>query len=304
MKIYDSLVIGGGPAGLSAAIYLARYNRSCLVVDMGGGRSANHEINENYLGFPKGIHIEELRKRGQRQAERFGALFVQDKATKIKKQKDYFEIEGGQNRYLSKTVIIATGVTDLWPDIKDLEDYLGKSLFWCITCDGHKTIGKKIVIIGDDNGAAGTAMQFLNFTRKVDVVTNKKEGEEKIDKEWFMRLKNNQITIYRSRMATVNGKNGYFQNLILETGEKIDFKIMINQQGSVPNSELAKEIGVEVDKNGYIKTDHEKKTNIPFLYAAGDVTSLHSHQVVIAAAEGAVAGETANYELYKPEQRF
>lgn len=304
MKMYDCIVVGGGPAGLSAAIYLARFNRSCFVMDTGWGRSSTHEINENYLGFPKGIHSTQLRELGRQQAEKFGAEFCQEKIIKIVKNSDGFLLTGGSGKYHSKTIILATGVTDLWPAFENFQDYLGKSLFWCITCDGHKTIGKRVVIVGDTDDAACTAMQFLNFTKDITFVTNQIHSKHRIRTPWRERMKKAGINIFEGKIMKVHGREGMFHSLELSDKTKITLDFMINQQGSAPNSELAEELGVEVNEHGYIKTNHEMRTSVPLVYAAGDVTRLHSHQIVIAAAEGATAGETANYDLYRPEQQW
>lgn len=304
MKTYDCVVVGAGPAGLSASIYLTRYMRSCLVIDVGWGRSSTHEINENYLGFPKGISIEELRELGREQAEKFGAEFVEDKITRIIREKNMFRLQGGIDKFVGKTVIIATGVTDLWPTFENFQDYLGRSLFWCITCDGHKTIGKKVVIVGDNDSAALTALQFLNFTDEVFFVTNQEHSHHRLRKKWKDRLEKNNIKIIEGKITKAYGREGQLHFIEVNHHTKMDLDFMFNQQGATPNSELATELGVDLNEKGYIKTDHEMRTNIPFVYAAGDITRLHSHQVVIAASEGATAGETANYDLYRPEQKW
>ncbi len=304
MKLYDCVVIGAGPGGLSAAVYVARYSRSCLVVDMGWGRSTTHEMNENYLGFPKGVHIEKLRELGKQQAEHFGAQFKQDKIIKIVKNEKSFHLEGGQQRYEGKTVILATGVTDLWPEFENFQDYLGKSLFWCITCDGHKTIGKRVVLFGDDDDCACTAMQFLNFTSKISLVTNQHHRQHKLHHVWKERLAKAGIPMYEGCLKKVHGRGGYVNALELDTGQKIETDFIFSEQGATPNSELAKELGIATNEHGYIKVDHNQRTNIPGVFACGDLTRRHSHQVVIAAAEGATAGEAANYDLYRPEQKW
>src|SRR3989344_2035987 len=304
MKIFDSVIVGGGPAGLTAAIYLARYNRSCNIVDIGHGRSTSHEINENYMGFPKGIHSTKLRELGLEQAQRYGAQYCQDKTTSIKKKQDIFYLEGGTGRYKGRTVILATGVTDLWPIFENYQDYIGRSLFWCITCDGHKTIGKKVMIVGDTDDAACTALQFLNFTNDIVFVTNQEKRRHRLRNSWKEKLKKFNITLIEGKIKKVHGREGKFHFVEINHGTRVDLDYMFNQQGATPNSELAKELGVAVNENGYIRTDHEQKTNIPGVYAAGDVTRLHSHQIVLASAEGATAGESANYDLYLPHQKW
>ena len=131
-KVYDCLIIGGGPAGLSAAIYMARYNRSVIVIDAGNGRWNSHEINENFFGFPLGIKARKLRELGLKQAKKFGALVVDDKALRAVCSNNILKIEGEKGTLLGKTLIIATGVSDVFPKSVNREEYLGKSLFWCI----------------------------------------------------------------------------------------------------------------------------------------------------------------------------
>lgn len=304
MKVFDCIIVGGGPAGLSAAIYLGRYKRSHMLIDMGWGRSTSHELNENYLGFPEGIRIQELRHLGKIQAEKFGTIHCQDKITSIEKKKNLFELCGGDSKYHCRSLILATGVTDLWPDFENVHDYIGKTLFWCITCDGIKTVSKKLLIVGDTDDASCTAAQLQSFTKDITFVTNRKKGKHRISPKWLKRLKKAGIKVVEGIINEAHGKDGRFHFIKLESGERINLEIMFSELGATPNSELAKEIGVHVDEHGYIKANYEMKTNVPMVFAIGDVTRRHSHQVVIAAAEGAQAGESANYELYGPEQRF
>src|SRR5260221_14417402 len=123
MKIYDTIIIGGGPAGLSAAIYLGRFLRSVLVIDDGDGRSTYPQINENYLGFPDGIAAIELRKLGKRQAEKFGTEFVSDEVEHIEGEFGKFIVKA-KEEYQAKTVIIATGVTDKFPLFENSREYI------------------------------------------------------------------------------------------------------------------------------------------------------------------------------------
>lgn len=306
MKIYDSIIIGGGPAGLTSAIYLQRYNRSTLIIDKEEGRWDTYELNENYLGFPEGIHAKQLRELGRKQAIKFGAKYKIDEVSSIERceSDEYFEVCSKNDKYFGKTIIIATGVRDLFPSFNDLQSYLGKSLFWCITCDGHKTIDKKVLLIGDTDDAACTCLQFLNYTNKLEFLTNCTEEECLISEKWLKRLADKNIKVHYSGIKHVKGENGYFRSIELENGTTIETDFIFNEQGAIPNSTLAKELGVKVDDNGYIFTDHEQRTNIPFVYAAGDVTKLFAHQIVTAAHEGATAGITANYDLYKPEQKI
>jgi thioredoxin reductase (NADPH) len=303
MQTYDCLVIGGGPAGLSAAIYAARYNRTVLVVDSLRGRWQSHEINENYLGFPNGVPTRKLRALGRRQAARFGVHFHHGKVTQIRKEGTVFVANAGKHEFEGCTVILATGVTDNLPDIGNTEDYWGRTLFWCITCDGWKVRGKRVTIVGKSDNAAIVAMQFLNFTDKLAVVTNCEHDQCEFTDGAIDRLKAAGIPWYESPIDHVEGEEGIMNAVVLEDGTRFETDYMFNQQGCTPRTELAVQLGVKLASNGYIEIDTEQRTNVPFVYAAGDVTKDYAHQVVTAAHEGATCGMTANYDLYRPEQK-
>lgn len=301
MKIYDSIIVGSGPAGLSAAIYLARFLRSVLVIDTHKGRSTYSQLNENYLGFPEGIHATELRDFGTQQAKRFGVKFKTGTITHVEKKPDMFLAQSSRETYYGKTILLCTGVTDIFPLFKDYNEYVGKSLFWCITCDGYKTQGKKIVVVGATDDAACTAMQFLRYTENIIFITNCEAKDVTLTKKWRDRLQKAHIQLYEYKLAEVYGENGYMHNIVLDNGQDLSVDLMFNQQGAKPNSQLAQQLGVAVSEEGYIKVGLEQRTNIPGVYAAGDVTRLFSHQVVTAAHEGSMAAQAINYDLYPPE---
>jgi thioredoxin reductase (NADPH) len=301
--LYDCLVIGGGPAGLSAAIYLARYERSCIVIDSARGRWMSHELNENYLGFPNGIHARRLRELGRKQAARFGAQFSVGKVTDVRSQGDIFVATAGKRKFEGRTVILATGVRDILPDIGNTEDYWGRSLFWCITCDGHKIKGAPTVIVGKSDDAAISALQFLCFTDKITFVTNCTPEECELTEKGRSRLAGRNIPVHESPIDHVEGEEGMMRTVVLKDGTRIEASFMFNEQGCTPRIELAQELGVKLAANGFIDADEEQRTNVPFVYAAGDVTREYAHQVVSAAHEGATAGITANYDLYEPDQK-
>lgn len=299
-KIFDSIIVGGGPAGLSAAIYLARYNRSALVIDAGEGRSTSHEKNENYLGFPRGIPSQELRVRGCRQAKRFGAGFVVGRVTSVRTEPPGFAVRAGRRIFRGRTIILATGVIDRFPEIDEIEKYVGRSLFWCITCDGWKTRGKAIVIVGNADEAATTALQFLNFTPKVTVLTN--DERIRITPKKQRDLARADIPLVRGTVKSIVAKGGMMRSLETSRGDEIHLDMMFSSLGSNPHVDLAKKMRLTLDE-GYIKTDIEQRTSRARVYAAGDVTKAFAHQIVTAAHEGATAAQAANHDLYERAQR-
>jgi thioredoxin reductase (NADPH) len=297
---YDVIVVGGGPAGLSAAIYLARFNRRTLVIDAGQGRSTTHETNENYLGFPRGVRSRDLRDRGCRQASRFGAEMHEGRVTSAGRNGRGFDVRAGRHVFHAAALILATGVKDRFPDLTGIERYVGKSLFWCITCDGWKARDKRVVVVGNDDEAATTALQFLNFTDRVTLLTN--AGRTEVSAKKRRAVAQAHVPLVEAEIARVRGKRGRMSEIVTTAGERLELDMMFSMQGCEPNVALAEALGVQLDR-GFIKTDVEQRTNVARVYAAGDVTKAFAHQVVTAAHEGAQAAQAANYDLYRPDQR-
>jgi thioredoxin reductase (NADPH) len=303
---FDALVIGGGPAGLSAAIYLARYNRSVLVIDSARGRWQSHEVNENYLGFPGGIASRRLRELGRKQAERFGARLVRGKVERVAPSGGGFRAQTRGAAYGGRMLIICTGVSDILPDIGETEKYWGRSLFWCITCDGYKVRGARVAVAGRDDAAAITCLQFLEFTSSLVFLTNRPRGGSDLTEDGAGRLQAAGIPVCEGRIDRVEerpGEEGMMAAAVLEDGKRLEIDYMISQQGCEPKVQLAQQLGVRLSANGYIEVDEEQRTSVPGVYAAGDITRQFAHQVVTAAHEGATAASAANYDLYRPEQR-
>jgi thioredoxin reductase (NADPH) len=303
MQIYDTIIVGGGPAGLSAAIYVARYNRTALVIDSSRGRWKSHEVNENYLGFPNGVASKRLRQLGQRQAERFGVAFCRAKVKKLRREDGAFVAHAGPHAFQGRTVILATGVQDILPDIGNTEDYWGKSLFWCITCDGWKIRDGRVAIVGRTDDAAITAMQFLNFTDRLVFITNCTPEDCEFTADGRRRLEDAGIPIYTGPISHVEGSNGNMTAVILTDGTRLETDFMFSEQGCNPKIDLALQLGAKLADNGFIEVDEDQRTSVPFVYAAGDVTRQFAHQIVTAAHEGAAAAISANYDLYRPEQK-
>ncbi len=302
--IYDSIIIGGGPAGLSASIYLGRALRSVLVLDAAQGRTVWNQHNDNYFGFPKGIRSGELVRRGRLQAERFGVEITAGDAREITRLDDgLFEIEldsGGKRR--TRTLIFATGVTDVWPPFDNAKRYVGKSLFWCIHCDGFRIIEKRVVVLGNSDAAATTALQLLDFTPHVTFLCASDELSISLEKQ--AQLRDGEIELHQSAIAKVRGKGGQLETIWLENGTCLELDCIFSALGQVPNSQLAARLGVELADAGCIKVDVEQHTNIPGVFAAGDVTNLPAQQVASAVHQGALAGVNANYFLRPRAQKL
>lgn len=299
--IYDSLVIGGGPAGLTAALQLARYNRRPVLFDSGMGRSTYHQINHNYLGFPGGIPARDLREIGRRQVREYSVVCVDHAVVGVQREGALFcvQVEGGQ-AYWGQTIIFATGVRDHFPHFPNWEDYVGRSFFWCITCDGYSTRGKRIVVVGNDADAATTALQFLQFTSQITFLTN--NAFCGINDKACAALEAHGIPLITGEIERVDGHDGIVGQIVLKDGQCLNLDYLFNLQGATPNSELAQSIGVAVSHKGYILANEDQYTNIPGALAAGDVTRMLAHQIATAVHEGLTAASGANYYLYEPHQ--
>ncbi len=300
--VYDSIVIGDGFAGLSAGIFLARYLRSALIIGDEKGRWNTNEINENYPGFPGGISAKSLRYLMLKQALQFGVAYQEDKVENIAKKGKLFVVTSAKNLYKSKSLILATGVEDKFPRFPHWQEYVGRSLFWCITCDGHKTINKKVLVVGQDNEAVCDCLQFKNLSNMLTFVTNAVGSN--ISQFWIKRLQDARIPFYNEVIAREIGRDGMFEKVILQSGKEIIFDYMFSEQGMKPKNRLAKILKVALTDDGYIIVDEHQKTNISFVYAAGDITKPFEQQITAAVHEGSTAAVTANYDLYAPWQKM
>ncbi len=296
----EVLVVGGGPAGLSAALYLARFDRSVILFDAGHGRSTWHQVNHNYLGFPGGIAARDLRELGRQQlAEYPQVVCLERKITEVRRDGDGFVAGGKAGEWRGRAVVVATGVVDHYPHFEAWDEYVGRSMFWCITCDGYACKGERVVVIGNQNTTASEAMQLLRFTDQLTLLTNSSDCD--IDEASQAKLEAAGIPLIHDKIDSVTGEGGYFRQIQTVSGQTIDLDQLFSVQGQTPQTELIEELGVELDASGYITVDTEQTTSVPGVYAAGDVTRLHSHQISTAVHEGGQAASAANHFLYPPE---
>ena len=299
-EVLDVIVVGGGPAGLSAALYLARYDRQVALFDAGQGRSTWHQVNHNYLGFPGGVPARELRELGRRQLADYEQVRLLDrKIERIWREDGLFCAQTQSSMWRAHAVIIATGVIDHYPHFEGWDQYVGRSMFWCITCDGYGCKGARVVVAGNTDASAAEALQLQRFTDKLTLLTDSRECM--ISETFQQRLARAGIPLVHDKIAEVIGHDGQFEALCTKSGQRIELEQLFSQQGATPQTALAAALGAELSPKGYIVTDAEQKTNVPGLFAAGDVTRMHAHQVTTAVHEGGQAASAANYFLYPPD---
>jgi thioredoxin reductase (NADPH) len=323
----DCLVVGGGAAGLSAAVNMGRMRRSVLLVDERDRFRWTHEIN-NYLGFPDGVAASQIRRLGWRHAARYGTRLMLGHASSAAPEGDRFRVTiermpgdatgrdaemarlfeevppGPPFVVLARCLILATGVVGHFPEFPGRDDCVGRSLFWCIHCDGYESIGKTVGVVGHDEEAAQTALDLLDFTDRVTLVAGRPEGFD-LPESRLADLAANGIAAHPRAVAEYRNKKGQMQALVLDDPGRtmIPVEHVYTIRRSVAPTPLARQLGVALNEIGQIEVTSEQHTNVPGVYAAGDATSLHDHQISAAVHEGNQAACGANYHLYRAVQR-
>jgi thioredoxin reductase (NADPH) len=293
-EVYDVLILGGGPGGMTAAIYTARYNLKTLVVAASFGGTANlaGEV-ENWPG--KIGSGREIMAGIKDQAERFGADFLEASFEKVAKDENEFVLHYGDKVVKGKSLIVSLGTEHRQLDIPGEKEFLGKGVSYCATCDGNFFKKKQVCVIGGANSAAKAALYLADICDKVTVVYRGNEmrcepvsleaikGNEKID------------VIYNAVPVEVLGE-GVVKGLKIKEGEServLDVSGVFVEAGAVPATEILKDLGVEMDK-GYVVVGKDMKTNVDGVFAAGDVTNSVLRQMITAAGEGAVSAKGVN----------
>ena len=276
-EAYDVIIIGKGPAGISAALYTARSNLKTLIIGKTSDLSKSHMI-ENYYGFKDGIQGSELLKQGEAQAVKFGAHILEDDVISLVYDfKDTFTVKTKNDTYESKTVLLATGSPKKNILIKNMDRFIGKGVHFCTTCDGYFYRGKKVGMLGYNEYALNETSEMKNFTQNITLLTN---GNKEIS--GFQSL-----SIERKKILSLEG-NEYLEKVIFEDGTEESFDGIFVAFGTASSADFARKLGIIIN-NDLIEVDDGQKTNLEGLYAAGDCCSMIK-QVAVAVGQGALAG--------------
>lgn len=294
--MHNVVIVGGGPAGLSAAIYLGRAKRKVLVVDSNETMCRWEPHIDNYLGFPESISGEELLKRGRQQAQRYEIEFVEDRIEEASGKIGKFKVEGKENKYEGARVLLATGIFHVPPAIPALECCLGHSMFFCKDCDGFRVQGKRIAIFGTNNDTVEYALGMLAYSPCVFVMTN--GFRPTWDKEHAAWLEEYEIRVFSNRVDDVEHDEGQMRSLKFDDGSKLVLDTLFTTRGDIVKNRLAAELGAELDENGEVVVDKCMMTSVRGLYAAGCVTPANC-QIIIAAGQGATAAQSINRSLFE-----
>ncbi len=302
-----NLIIGSGPAGLSAAIYTSRANLEPVVLtgmQLGGQVSLTHSV-ENYPGFPEGISGQAMVDSFQKQAERFGTKFVFDVATDLDLSERPYHVKTYGDEYLAETLIITTGATPRHLNILGEVEYTGKGVSYCATCDGHFFQGKDVVVVGGGDSALEEGLFLTRFASSVTIIHRRDElrGGKILQNRAFNNPK--VRFIWDTVMTEIIG-DGIVNAVKLrnvktgEENEKSTEGVFIFI-GHIPNTELFKG-KLPMDEKGYLIVDSTMQTGIPGVYAAGEVADSTFRQVITSAGMGTSAAMQAIRFLESQEE--
>lgn len=292
---YDVIIVGAGPAGLSAALILGRCRRSVLVCDTGRPRNAASHALHGYL-TRDGMPPAEFLAIGRRELEPYETVELIPVGAASAEC-----LEGGRFRVtledgraaVSRKLLIATGVADNVPKIAGIHELYGRSVFHCPYCDGWEVRDAPIAVYGRGKHGAGLALELTTWSRDLVLCT---DGPGELDAEQAARLARNRIAVREDRVASLEGRDGILQALVFADGTRLERRAMFFTTGQVQRSGLAVNLGCELNEKGTVATGRYEKTHLPGLFVAGDA-SRAVQWVVVAAAEGAEAAFAINTDL-------
>ena len=294
--MFDVIIIGAGPAGLSSAIYATRGGLNVAIIEgnvIGGLSTLTNDI-ENYPGYSS-ISGYDLCDKMREQAEKFGANFIYDTVEKVEligKEKKVTTSYSGELK--AKIVILALGTKARKLGIKNEDLYIGNGISYCATCDGNFYKGKSVAVVGGGNSALTEAMYLGKIAKKVYLIHRR--DAYRADKILGDRLKESKVEpILSSTIENFEGmplESLVIQNKKENKEKKIQVDGLFVAIGTIPSTKLV-EGQIKLDENGYIKTNAHMKTNLKNVYAVGDARAKHLRQVITACNDGAIAGEQA-----------
>jgi thioredoxin reductase (NADPH) len=290
---YEVVVVGGGPAGMTAAMYSTRLGHDTAMVDKGGGRGAMMQEVHNLLGVKEETSGQEFLQVGREQLEDYGCAIHRDRVSSCSHSENGFQLDGSNASYTAEKVVLATGFNDVRPDPP--LPRTGRGLHYCLHCDAHMFVDEPVYVMGHGDSAGHVAALMLNFTDEVDLLTR---GEPVIwSNETEALLETHPIDVIREDVSGVrNGEDGWLEALEFEDGSVREYKGGFAMYGADYNNGLARELGCEINADGTIEVDDHGRTSVDGVYAVGDCTPGHN-QVPVALGQGAKAGIDVHFEL-------
>jgi len=300
---FDVIIVGGGPAGLSAALVLGRCRRRVLVCDAGQPRNAaSHGL---HLFITRdGIAPAEFLSIAREQLQPYDSVKLRKiRVTEAKGMTGGFEVtleaqNGEKEEHVTaRKLLLATGVVDRLPEIAGLADFYGTCVFHCPYCDGWEMRDQPLAVYGNGENGCGLALELSFWSGELVLCT---DGPSKLSKEDRERLGNRKIKVREEKMVRLEGNNGQLERIVFETGEPLLVRGMFFSTGHEQGSGLAKELGCKFTSEGCVDTGEYEITSVPGVYVAGDASRL-AQFVIVAASEGTKAALAINKELMKED---
>ena len=279
--VYDTIIIGKGPAGISASLYTVRANLKTLIIGKDESALVKAKEIENYYGFDKIISGQELLKSGIRQAENLGIELKSEEVVGISYQEN-FTVKTINDEYTSKIVIIATGAKRAKPKIEGIAEYEGKGISYCAVCDGFFHRNKDVAVLGSGEYAISEALELTPMANSVTILTNGGEARE---------VRNPKISFNNKKVREFRGDSNKVQTIDFEDDTSLNVSGIFIAEGTATSLDLAKKMGIETEKNNIV-VDNNMSTNIPGIFACGDCTG-GLLQISKAVHEGTKAGLSA-----------
>ncbi|AVB11900.1 MULTISPECIES: thioredoxin-disulfide reductase [Bacillus] len=306
-KIYDVIIIGAGPAGMTAAVYTSRANLSTLMIERGipGGQMANTEDVENYPGF-ESILGPELSNKMFEHAQKFGAEYAYGDIKEIVDGKEYKTVKAGSKEYKARAIVISAGAEYKKIGVPGEKELGGRGVSYCAVCDGAFFKNKELVVVGGGDSAVEEGVYLTRFASKVTIVHRRDKlraqsilqarafDNEKIDFKWNKTVK---------EIHEENGKVGRLTLVDTVTGEEEEFKAdgVFIYIGMLPLSKPFENLGI-TNEEGYIETNAQMETKVPGIFAAGDIREKTLRQIVTATGDGSIAAQSVQHYVEELEE--
>jgi len=298
--VYDVAIVGGGPAGLTAALWLARYLHSVVLIDSGDPRNWETRGINGFLGS-QGIKSPELRAHGRDNARQFGAVLLDGEVCTVKNtNSEHFVLTLSDKRvFESRRLLLAIGLKDVWPAIPGLGECYGETVHVCPDCDGYETRDCKTVVIGSGRKAVGMALALTTWTSEIVICTNTEPAD--MEPRYLKQLKDLNIPVLEEKISRISSMNGEIRSVDIDGGMQLDCQRLYFAIGQYPADDLGAQLKCERDETGRIEVDDRNRTSVMNVFAAGDVCP--SPQIAIAAAAQGAISAVAIHASLVPDSR-
>ncbi len=300
---YDVIIIGAGAAGYSAGIYIKRSGLSVAILEkeaVPGGNTAVSPLVENYLGY-KAMVGADLAQDFQKHYEEYGKIITEIEVRDIKKDGNKFKIITDKSEFTARAIIVTTGTSHRKMNVKGEDEYYGKGISYCSTCDGYLFKGKNVAVIGGGNSGAISALYLDNIVNSVSIIAHSKIKKceeayiEAIDQKKIPFILNAETMEFTGNGKSLTGLK--YRDLTTKEEKSLNLEGVFVYIGVIPQTEFLKNIGVKLDSHGFIVADEKGRTNISGIYGAGDVLAGSEEQIATAVGDGSRAAITLYTDL-------